>query len=135
AEEDGRVYSQGTSAKLRPAGRRRDGGDVLLSAPPRVVTRGQVAAMAARFEEQIRERERKIELLRRGEEARTTTDHTFEPSMAATATPEALALRRKVARAAKGQGTGGPSRDRIISESPYPTKTDFRTSEEREVDE
>ncbi|CAN0564947.1 unnamed protein product, partial [Ectocarpus sp. 12 AP-2014] len=32
-------------------------------------------------------------------------------------------------------GTGVPSRDRIISESPYPTKTDLRTSEEREVDE
>ncbi|CAN0512248.1 unnamed protein product, partial [Ectocarpus sp. 12 AP-2014] len=134
-EEDGRACSQGTSAKLRPAERRRDGGDVLLSAPPRVVTRGQVAAMAARFEEQIRERERKIELLRRGEEARTTTDHIFEPSMAATATPEALALRRKVARAAKRQGTGVPSRDRVISESRYPTKTDLRTSEEREVDE
>ncbi|CBJ31342.1 hypothetical protein Esi_0246_0014 [Ectocarpus siliculosus] len=135
AEEERRACSQGTSAELIPAGRRRDGGDVLLSAPPRVVTRSQVAAMAERFEEQVRERERKIELLRRSEEARTTTDHTFEPSMAATATPEALALRRKVARAAKRQGTGVPSRDRVISESRHPTKTDRRTTEEREVDE
>ncbi|CAM9413183.1 unnamed protein product [Ectocarpus fasciculatus] len=134
-EEEGRACSQGISTELAPAGRRRGGGDMMLSAPPRVVTPGQVAAMAARFEEQIRERERKIELLRRGEEARTTTDHTFEPSMAATATREALALRRKVARAAKGNGTGVSSRDRVISEGRHPTKTDLRTTEEREVDE
>ncbi|CAB1103925.1 unnamed protein product [Ectocarpus sp. CCAP 1310/34] len=135
AGEERRACSQGISTELKPAGRRRDGEDVLLSAPPRVVTRGQVAAMAERFEEQIRERERKIEILRRSDEARTTTDHTFQPNMAATATPEALALRRKVARTAKGQGTGVPSRDRAISESRHPTKTDLRTSEERDVEE
>lgn len=135
AEAEGRACSQGLSTEMRPAGRQRDGGDVLLRAPPRAVTPGQVAAMAARFEEQTRERERKIELMRRGEEARTTTDHTFEPSMAATATPEALALRKKVARAAKGNGTGVPSRDGVISESRHPSKTDLRTTEEREVDE
>lgn len=97
-------------------------------APPTVATPAQVAATTARFEEQIRAKERKIELLRRAEEARKNLAHPFEPSMATTSTPPAAAVRRQAANC--GDRSNG-----VVDDGQQPKKTDGRTTEERELDD
>lgn len=112
-------------------------------------TPAQVAAMALRFEDKARARERKIELLRQAENARENALHTFEPCMVAT--PEGLHLRRKAAALAGQQvtlfegerypKTAVPCRDHAeccqqveadLRQQPRTVWT-HRTSEEREV--
>lgn len=97
-------------------------------APPTVATPAQVAATTARFEEKIRARERKIDLLRRAREAQNILAHPFEPTMATTSTPQAAAVRRKTA------GCGG-RRNGVIGEGQQPKKAVIRTTEERELDD
>eukprot|EP00752_Nemacystus_decipiens_P010390 g9259.t1 len=98
--------------------------------PTAVATPAQVAATTARFEEQARAKERKIELLRRREEARKSLAHPFEPSMATTSTPQAAAVRRKAAAGGGRRGSGV-----VGDEGQIPRRTDARTTEERELDE
>lgn len=100
-------------------------------APPTVVaTPAQVAATTARFEEQIRAKERKIELLRTAEEARENLAHPFEPSLATALTPHAAtAVRRKAAE--RGDRSNGV----VDDEDQQPNKRDARTTEERELDD
>lgn len=114
-------------------------------------TPAQVAAMALRFEDKARGRERKIELLRQAEKAREHSLHTFEPCMVAT--PEGLSLRRKAATLAGQPDTSfGGERS---SETAVPCRhhaesyqqvegdqrqhrriaSNHRTSEEREVED
>lgn len=106
-----------------------------------VVSPAQVAATAARFEEQVRAKERKIELLRKAEETREKLSHPFEPSMATTATLKAAAVRLKAAASIGRKKKGiipsaecgdGSSR---IAEGLQTNKPDLRTTEEREVEE
>ncbi len=106
-----------------------------------VVSPAQVAATTARFEEHIRAKERKMELLRKAEEAREKLSHPFEPSMATTATPKAAAVRRKAAASVERKKErivpsvecgDGSSR---IAEGLQTKTPDLRTTEEREVEE
>lgn len=100
-----------------------------MGAPPIVATPAQVAATTARFEEQIRAKERNIEHLRRAEEVRKSLAHPFEPSMATTSTPRAAAARRKAG------DCGGRSSEVVDDESQQPKRADVRTTEERDLDE
>lgn len=98
--------------------------------PTAVATPAQVAATTARFEERIRAKERKIELLRRAAEARKNLAHPFEPSMATASTPQAAAVRRKAVVGGGHRGNGV-----VDEEGQQPRKTDARTTEERELDD
>ena len=110
-------------------------------ASPVVASPAQVVATAARFEEQIRAKQRKIELLRRAEETRKQLSHPFEPSMATTATPKAARARRKAAANLESKKDGIPSAERgdgssrTTNEALQAKKADLRTTEEREVEE
>lgn len=110
---------------------------------PSAATPAQVAATSARFDEQVRARERKIELLRKAEAARKNAAHPFEPTMATTAgTPGAPALQRQGAVPGGGKGRrtasvgcGDPGgRHEIVAEGQHAARTDRRTTEQREVD-
>lgn len=113
-------------------------------ATPGVATPVQIAATSARFEEQLRAKERKIEALRKAEEARQDAVHTFEPIMAAVATPGEKALRRKAALV--GQETGGGVwrrksesgkgiRRKDIGQGLHSSYLHPRTTEERDVED
>ena len=98
--------------------------------PTAAATPAQVAATTARFEEQIRAKERKIERLRRAEEARESVAHPFEPSLATASTPQAAGSVRR-----KAVGGGHRSTGVVDGEGQPARKTDARTSEERELDD
>lgn len=111
---------------------------------PSAATPAQVAATSARFEEQVRARERKIELLRKAEETRKNAAHPFEPTMATAGTPGVPKFRRQAALTGGGKGRGippagrgepGGGRHEVVAEGQHTASTDRRTTEQREVDE
>lgn len=98
----------------------------------RSATPAQVVAMAARFADKSRERQRKIEALRRAEDARENAAHPFKPAMVAKR--GGLALRRKSALGPdlQAEQNSHVGIDHGVERAPM---IDHRTSEEREVDE
>lgn len=111
---------------------------------PSVATPAQVAATSARFEEQLRARERKIELLRTAEEARKNAAHPFKPTLVTTAgTPGVPAVQRQAVVPGEERGAEVPSlvcgdsgdRHEVVAEGQHEARTDRRTTEQREVDE